>query len=100
MRAGCSRSRGTRSPTSHVARVGRSSSLRAELPAEDGWLAFRVHAAVAELPEQERVPLELAYWGGRSQSEIAELLGLPLGTVKTRTRSALARLAVRLEGLR
>jgi RNA polymerase sigma-70 factor (ECF subfamily) len=68
--------------------------------AEDGWLAFRVHAAVAELPEQERVPLELAYWGGRSQGEIAELLGLPLGTVMTRTRSALARLVPRLEGLR
>jgi RNA polymerase sigma-70 factor, ECF subfamily len=64
--------------------------------AEDGWLTFRVHAAVAELPEPERVPLELAYWGGRSQSEIAELLGLPIGTVETRTRSALAQLALRL----
>jgi RNA polymerase sigma-70 factor, ECF subfamily len=71
-----------------------------ESTAEDGWLAFRVHAAVGELPEQERVPLELVYWGGRSQSEIAELLGLPLGIVETRTRSALERLAARLEGLR
>jgi len=70
-----------------------------ESVAEEGWLAFRVHAAVAELPEQERVPLELAYWEGRSRSEIAELLGLPLGTVTIRTRSALAHLAVRLEGL-
>ena len=68
--------------------------------AEDGWLAFRLHAAVAHLPEPARVPLELAYWGGRSQSEIAQLLDLPLGTVKTRTRSALARLAVQLEQLR
>jgi RNA polymerase sigma-70 factor (ECF subfamily) len=67
--------------------------------AEDAWLAFRVHAAVAELPDRERVPLELAYWGGHSQSEIAELLDLPLGTVKTRTRSALARLALQLEEL-
>ena len=66
---------------------------------EDDWLAFRVHTAVAELPEQERVPLELAYRGGRTQSEIAELLGLPLGTVMTRTRSALTRLAGQLEGL-
>jgi RNA polymerase sigma-70 factor (ECF subfamily) len=72
---------------------------RSESVAEDGWLAFRVHAAVAELPEPERVPLELAYWGGRSRSEIAEQLGLPLGTVESRTRSALARLVVRLEGL-
>jgi RNA polymerase sigma-70 factor, ECF subfamily len=70
-----------------------------ESVADEGWLAFRVHAAVAELPEPERVLLELAYWGGRSHSEIAELLGLPLGTVETRTRSALARLAVQLEGL-
>ena len=71
----------------------------AESVVEDGWLAFRVHAAVGELPEPERVPLELAYWGGRSRSEIAELLDLPAGTVETRTRSALARLVVRLEGL-
>ena len=65
---------------------------------EQGWIAWRVHSAVAELPEQERTLLELAYWSGLSQSEIAEYLGVPLGTVKTRTRSALARLADALEG--
>jgi RNA polymerase sigma-70 factor, ECF subfamily len=69
-----------------------------ETPA-DAWLTFRVHAAVAVLPELEREPLELAYWGRRSQTEIAELLGLPVGTVRTRTRSALARLAVQLDEL-
>ena len=41
--------------------------------------------------------LALAYWGERSQSEIASELGIPLGTVKTRTRSGLSRLAVLLE---
>ena len=41
--------------------------------------------------------VELAYWGGLSQSEIAEYLSIPLGTVKTRTRSALRRLADELE---
>jgi RNA polymerase sigma-70 factor, ECF subfamily len=65
--------------------------------AEQDWLAWRVHSAVAELPEQERTLLELAYWSGLSQSEIAEYLDMPLGTVKTRTRSALARLADELD---
>jgi RNA polymerase sigma-70 factor (ECF subfamily) len=65
---------------------------------EDSWVSWRVHRAVSELPEQERVLLELAYWSGLSQSEVAEYLGIPLGTVKTRTRAALARLADVLEG--
>lgn len=65
--------------------------------AESGWVAWRVHRAIAELPENERMVIELAYWGGRSQSEIAEMLDVPLGTVKTRTRTGLARLADVLE---
>jgi RNA polymerase sigma-70 factor (ECF subfamily) len=64
---------------------------------ESGWAAWRVHRAIGELPERERVVVELAYWGGLSQSEIANRLGVPLGTVKTRTRSALSRLADLLE---
>jgi RNA polymerase sigma-70 factor, ECF subfamily len=42
--------------------------------------------------------LELAYWHGLSQSEISARLDVPLGTVKTRTRSGLRRLADLLEG--
>ena len=65
--------------------------------AEAAWLAWRVHAALELLPEHERPVIELAYWGGLSQSEISDFLDVPLGTVKTRTRSALARLADLLE---
>jgi RNA polymerase sigma-70 factor, ECF subfamily len=61
--------------------------------AEQSWVQWRVHAALEELPEREREVLKLAYWSGLSQSEVADFLGIPLGTVKTRTRSALAHLA-------
>ncbi len=65
---------------------------------EAGWVAWRVHRALEVLPPHEWPLIELAYWGGMSQSEIAEFLDIPLGTVKTRTRSALARLADVLDG--
>jgi RNA polymerase sigma-70 factor (ECF subfamily) len=68
--------------------------------AESSWLAWRVHAALERLPERERVVLELAYWSGLSQTEIASYLDVPLGTVKTRTRAGLARLAGLLEEVR
>ena len=66
--------------------------------AEQSWLAWRVHRALEELPETERSVLELAYWSGLSQTEISNFLGVPLGTVKTRTRSGLRRLGEALEG--
>jgi RNA polymerase sigma-70 factor (ECF subfamily) len=66
--------------------------------AESSYVSWRVHRALEELPEKEREVVELAYWSGLSQSEVAEYLHIPLGTVKTRTRSALSRLADVLEG--
>jgi RNA polymerase sigma-70 factor (ECF subfamily) len=66
--------------------------------AEDSYVSVRVHRALEELQPREREVIELAYWSGMSQSEVADYLGLPLGTVKTRTRSGLARLASLLEG--
>jgi RNA polymerase sigma-70 factor (ECF subfamily) len=66
--------------------------------AESSFVSWRVHRALEELPEKEREVLELAYWSELSQSEVAEYLHIPLGTVKTRTRSGLACLADLLEG--
>ena len=66
--------------------------------AETSWVSWRVHRALETLSEREREVLELAYWSGLSQSEVASFLDIPLGTVKTRTRSALAHLADALEG--
>ena len=52
----------------------------------------RVAGAVATLPAIQREAITLAYYGGYSQSEIAALLGVPLGTIKTRMRDGLSRL--------
>ena len=79
--------------------VERSRRRHRSRPAERPrrWVSWRVHRAIEQLPENERAVIELAYWRGLSQSEISESLDVPLGTVKTRTRNALARLAGLLE---
>ncbi len=56
----------------------------------------RVRAAMSILTARQREVLMLAYFGGRTQSEIATMLDIPLGTVKTRSHAALRRLRIHL----
>ena len=64
--------------------------------AEDAaWLGFereRVQAGLKQLPHAQREAIELAYYGGFSQSELSERLGVPLGTIKSRMFAGLAQL--------
>ncbi len=92
--------------------VARSRAVRAEdefpdsLPLDDAVeetaLAHidgeRVRDALAQLPPEQREPIELGFFGGITQEQIARQTGLPLGTVKTRIRTGLRRLRNVLEG--
>ena len=77
-----------------------SSASDPSLDAEHAERRRFVVAALSELPVEQREALELGYFGGLSQSEIAERTGQPLGTVKTRMRLAMLKLRDRLAPLR
>lgn len=69
--------------------------------ARPGWHVHEsVHAALRALPEEQRLAVQLAYFEGFTHSEIAERLGIPLGTVKTRLRLAFDKLRDSLAPIR
>ena len=74
-----------------IAAAGESTDDSFDAVAE-GLERDQVRRALASLSPDQRSAIELAYYGGLSQTEISERLGIPLGTVKGRTRQALRRL--------
>ena len=75
--------------------VASSTDLHNE--AERSMIIQRVQGIIGNLPKEQQQSLEMAFFEGLSHSEIAEKTGQPLGTVKTRIRSALTSLRKRLE---
>jgi RNA polymerase sigma-70 factor (ECF subfamily) len=90
------RMRARRAPEQGIGDAAYLAVASNDRPAADELIAreqaLQVRNALLELPEEQRCALELAYFEGLSQSEIAATLQTPLGTVKTRIRTALATL--------
>jgi RNA polymerase sigma-70 factor, ECF subfamily len=78
-----------RRPTDSVDDVVLASSTNIATEAERNSLMKRARSVIVTLPAEQRKTLEMAFFDGLTHSEIAELTGDPLGTVKTRIRSAL-----------
>ncbi len=78
-----------RRPTDQVEEVALASPFNLAEEAERNSLMERARAAIVHLPSEQRKMLEMAFFDGLTHTEIAEVTGDPLGTVKTRIRSAL-----------
>ena len=78
-----------RRPTDQVEEVSLASPFNLAEEAERNSLMERARGAILHLPAEQRKTLEMAFFDGLTHTEIAEMTGDPLGTVKTRIRSAL-----------
>jgi RNA polymerase sigma-70 factor (ECF subfamily) len=94
-----------RSVSSEIARDERYAYSGQERESDEVWESVaqqhdveRVRGAIATLTPIQQQAVQLAYYGGLSQSQISDTLHLPLGTVKTRIRDGLRRLAAALRG--
>jgi RNA polymerase sigma-70 factor, ECF subfamily len=103
------RLRGRRRHLSKVRRVeafrafgdGATAAVEPNEAARPGWhIHEAVHAALGDLPPDQRAVVQLAYFEGLTQSEIAGRLDIPLGTVKTRLRLAFDKLRTGLASIR
>ncbi len=89
------RSRAVRAENEMPAEISLDGSLDDEIFARlDG---ARVRDALAQLPDEQRRPIELGFFGGITHEEIARRTDTPLGTVKTRIRAGLRKLRATLE---
>ncbi|HXS77950.1 MAG TPA: sigma-70 family RNA polymerase sigma factor [Terracidiphilus sp.] len=86
-----------RRPAEPVDEVVIASTTNLQSEAERSIMMQRVRGILGDLPREQQDSLQMAFFDGLSHSEIAEKTGQPLGTVKTRIRSALTSLRKRLE---
>ncbi|HTB21087.1 MAG TPA: sigma-70 family RNA polymerase sigma factor [bacterium] len=70
-----------------------SATLPSPRPGVSPWQKLRLEQALETLPPRQREVVELAYYGGHTREEMARILNEPVGTVKTRLRDAIQRLA-------